>query len=816
MLWIHTDSPGPDGSAADCQQILARSRSRYRLDEGLLAARPALNRLYNLADCLVAASSEESYNLPTLEFLATGGIPVVPDHSAYQEQVPFPEHRIPVRAGIHDTRCSTELAVTPRDLAEALGRAYVAWRAADADVRLGRRRELEPHLARHRPDRIAAQWVNRVQEALGPTGAGRKSAPPRSRRVLWVSGHPLGLGGGAVDTQSLSIVRGLSRKGYEIAFLANGYTGPARQYEHYRLLPMLRDEPTSRGVACLCESVQAYQAIYDFGTVIVFLPIEEIRQRPAGLPDETLFWYQVCSERTPEAARWPDSPRRDPYLDWLVSYPARQLVLLSRFAAEQLDGLVAPDELTVIPHGVDLGHFRPRDPREALAQLQPLFPRLGPALLDSFVVGNLARNSTEKNLDLLLAAFARFASRNERAVLLLRAFPNGRWDLPALIAQLGLTERVLLLDRFLEGETLSAFYNLLSVYVVPSAYEGFGIPVIEAAACGTPVVANGFGPLAEKVRDLGIVLEDPPILPESRQESRYRYGLDQEKLAAVLEDLAHHPRKRQELARRGIEAAAAYGIDRVCDLWDQAIQTTSARRTLDRRQREAANDAAVRELVRGAAPASSGSAAEPAVLPEASRFLEQLIRDEGITSIQDAGCGDFGWMGQVDRAGASYVGFDVLPWQIAANRRRHPEVSFAECDLLAATLPRADLVVCRDLLCRLTTEDAQELLRRFRESGARLLVADHWEDGEANEDLAEQQARLRYGFRRLNLCLPPYSLGRPRARVEELAPASAGRVLACWLLSPSVADRKARRGGSSPGSRPAPCSRRARGKSGCT
>ena len=71
----------------------------------------------------------------------------------------------------------------------------------------------------------------------------------------------------------------------------------------------------------------------------------------------------------------------------------------------------------------------------------------------------------------------------------------------------GLGKDELILSGYVPNEDLIALYNLCELFVFPSLYEGFGLPALEAMACGTPVIVSNGGALPEVVSDAALVFD---------------------------------------------------------------------------------------------------------------------------------------------------------------------------------------------------------------------------------------------------------------------------------------------------------------------
>jgi glycosyltransferase involved in cell wall biosynthesis len=139
-----------------------------------------------------------------------------------------------------------------------------------------------------------------------------------------------------------------------------------------------------------------------------------------------------------------------------------------------------------------------------------------------------------------------------------------RWgkDVLRLVDTLGLYEKVIFTD-YVAGEDLHALYAGAHLFAFPSLYEGFGLPVLEAMSCGTPVLVSKSGALPEVIGEAGLAVnaEDPRTLADAiirvmgnadlrlhmreaglRQAERFSWSRSADHLRLLLEQIAGESR----------------------------------------------------------------------------------------------------------------------------------------------------------------------------------------------------------------------------------------------------------------------------------
>lgn len=165
---------------------------------------------------------------------------------------------------------------------------------------------------------------------------------------------------------------------------------------------------------------------------------------------------------------------------------AQHLISVSQATADAfIQGYGVPRErVTVIPTGIDLAHLTRVDP-------SPLRRKLG--LTDERVLLFVGFASPRKGLEYLAQAM-RSLPADVRLVVVGRWQPGYR---QRVLEALGPARGRLIEAGYVSDEELPAYYSLADILVLPSLLEGFGIPIIEALACGVPVVTTSAGASAE-------------------------------------------------------------------------------------------------------------------------------------------------------------------------------------------------------------------------------------------------------------------------------------------------------------------------------
>jgi len=278
-----------------------------------------------------------------------------------------------------------------------------------------------------------------------------------------------------------------------------------------------------------------------------------------GVPIVATIHHPITVDRDLEVAAAPTRLKRLSLRRWyaftrMQARVARRLpriVTVSRNSAGDIarEFGVAPGAISVIPVGVDTEVFRP-----------PAAPRV-----PGRIVSVASSDSPIKGARVLIEAVAKLATERD-VELVMVGRPKEDGPVLRLIDQLSIGERVRFVSD-LSDEALAQLLGSAEVAVVPSLYEGFSIPAVEAMACATPVVASRAGALPEVVADCGVLVK----------------AGDPGELARALDDLFDDPARRDRLGRAGRDRVSAnyswvHVAAATADVYADAIEDARAHR----------------------------------------------------------------------------------------------------------------------------------------------------------------------------------------------------------------------------------------------
>ena len=387
----------------------------------------------------------------------------------------------------------------------------------------------------------------------------------RPQRCLIASNAPFVGTGYGVQTAQLS--ERLVGDGHEVAIACNfGLQGSETEWNGIKLYPT---------------GVQPYSDD-------ILMAHSQHWASGSQLPSLVLTLFDVWAlknpsiDRIPRIASWvpiDHKPAPPEVVEWLRK-PNVMPIAMSRFGEEML--ALEKIECLYAPHAFDGRVFKPT-PSFLDAQGKRITGRdIMSAPDDAFVVmmnsANKGRTPPRKSWGENLLAFGLFAQDKPDAVLYLHTDETaalGGVDLHALLRACNIRpEQVRFVNQYLyrmnmPQTALAALYSDADVLLATSAGEGFGVPVIEAQACGTPVIVSNWTAQPELVGD-GWVIDGQPLWDPFQNSWFFTPHIAM--IVRALEEA--YQRERRATSAEAVDFAAAYDADRVfAEYWRPVMET---------------------------------------------------------------------------------------------------------------------------------------------------------------------------------------------------------------------------------------------------
>ena len=339
-----------------------------------------------------------------------------------------------------------------------------------------------------------------------------------------------------IATYAQNVVRGLSN--LNPTLLSSIDLG---NFKHYTIADNMTPEQGSKGhfKRLLWTQFQLPKIYKKLAANLIYSPI----------PEAPLFghcrYVVMCHDLIP--LRFPrlTSPLTS-YFRYVVPHvldQAEHIICNSQATAKDITDFygIKADKITPILLGYDANNFYPKkEDNSSIAR--PYFLYLG-------------RQDPYKNLIGLIDAFAAIKKNNYLLKIAGTLDPRFTPKLQKLIKELGIEEKAIFLD-YLSYEELPKIISNAIALVFPTFWEGFGLPVLEAMACGTPVITSNLASLPEITGDAAVLI-DP---------------YDNAAITSAMTDLAESRQMRSHLSNLGLQQAKKFSWDKTGKATKEVLQ----------------------------------------------------------------------------------------------------------------------------------------------------------------------------------------------------------------------------------------------------
>lgn len=333
-------------------------------------------------------------------------------------------------------------------------------------------------------------------------------------KIAWMS--DLDIKGSGYMNISIPLCEGLSRLGHEVKCIALSYDGSEHNY-NFSLIPT---QNVMEGMAIAQNLFNLWK--FDIFIVALDIPIQEnilvrMKQKPP---------FKYVGVMPIEA---------DPLcISWAMALKMMdKAFVISKFGTEECHKVGVTDA-TYLPIGIDTTAWK-----QCTSEERNKFRSTLGFNENTYAVLTVADNQERKNLAAGMEAFSQFAKDKPdvRYVLVTREHLPIGWKLRDYAAELGIIDKLIIIERGISFAELWAVFNACDVFMLPSKAEGLGMPLLEAMAVGLPCIATDATGMAELLADKRGFLVRWDYHHRDPFGNGERYWIDKDRLKEVLEDV---------------------------------------------------------------------------------------------------------------------------------------------------------------------------------------------------------------------------------------------------------------------------------------
>ncbi|MNK73877.1 putative glycosyltransferase EpsF [compost metagenome] len=348
-----------------------------------------------------------------------------------------------------------------------------------------------------------------------------------------------------VETVVMQLAKGLTRRGVQVTVLTFS-DGPLRADLDAEGIPHtwipVRGKSDLRGLRALHRYIrsQAFDVVHTHGARAMFFG--NLAAKAAKTSAIFTTFHEFRDTKAHETILFKTYAK----IETLLAHHATNFcVAISEAVREDMIGTrrISPAKTLAIPNGIELTGFPATLDSDQIRDFRQAYHLSA----EDFVVGSAGRLTHVKGHVHLIEAMAAFKPRANVKLLIAGEGPL-RHELEQRVAQLGLTKNIHFTGRL---ANLSVFYHSLDLFVLPSLIESFGLVLLEALACGRPVIATHTGGSNE-------------ILERLNAGMRVASG-DREALATAIQDVMNDPPPAHARMATRARLEAEYSLDSMID-----------------------------------------------------------------------------------------------------------------------------------------------------------------------------------------------------------------------------------------------------------